>query len=194
MNNITWDWGLFKLLNFDGGPVIDTAMIAISGTKMWIPLYALIIYLVWRRYGWRGAITFIIAVGIALGLADTVAGIFKHSGPLKDLWPDFPVRLRPMFNEQLSDTHIITTGHDQYGTVSAHAATVIALTVLTSKIIQRKWYTWLIACVAILICYSRIYLACHFPQDIIIGAILGIASGFIGVLIFNQILRLLQKI
>lgn len=194
MNNITWDWGLFKLLNFDGGPVIDTAMIAISGTKMWIPLYALIIYLVWRRYGWRGAITFIIAVGIALGLADIVAGIFKHSGPLKDLWPDFPVRLRPMFNEQLNDTHFITTGHDQYGTVSAHAATVIALTVLTSKIIQRKWYTWLIACVAILICYSRIYLACHFPQDIIIGAILGIASGFIGVLIFNQILRLLQKI
>lgn len=194
MNNITWDWGLFKLLNFDGGPVIDTAMIAISGTKMWIPLYALIIYLVWRHYGWRGAITFIIAAGIALGLADIVAGIFKHSGPLKDLWPDFPVRLRPMFNEQLNDTHFITTGHDQYGTVSAHAATVIALTVLTSKIIQRKWYTWLIACVAILICYSRIYLACHFPQDIIIGAILGIASGFIGVLIFNQILRLLQKI
>ena len=194
MNDVTWDWGLFKFLNFDGGDFIDMIMTAISGVKMWLPLYALIIYIVWRRYGWRGVVTLLVAVGVAMGLADIIAGIFKFSGPLKHLWEDFPVRLRPMFNEMLGDIHVVSMRHGQYGTISAHAATIIALTVISTRIIERKWFTWLMIGVAILICYSRIYLACHYPQDILLGAILGIVTGFIGVFTFRHVLPLLQKI
>ena len=41
------DHDLFLALNFDGGPMLDRAMLAISGTLLWIPLYLLIIWLVW---------------------------------------------------------------------------------------------------------------------------------------------------
>ena len=33
MNSITWDWGLFEMLNFDGPEWLDTALKIISGIK-----------------------------------------------------------------------------------------------------------------------------------------------------------------
>ena len=187
MNHPTWDYPLFEMLNFDGGATLDSLMSAISGIVMWIPLYLLILYMVWRRWSWRGVVALILAVALALGLADLLAGIFKHSGPLKNLWPDFPARLRPMFSEGLSDVNIPSTHHGRYGTVSAHAATIVSLSIISAYAIHRRWFSWLIALVAIAICYSRIYLACHFPQDILLGAALGVVTATLGILIFRAI-------
>lgn len=187
MNHPTWDYPLFEMLNFDGGATLDSLMSAISGIVMWIPLYLLILYMVWRRWSWRGVVALILAVALALGLADLLAGIFKHSGPLKNLWPDFPARLRPMFSEGLSDVNIPSTNHGRYGTVSAHAATIVSLSIISAYAIHRRWFSWLIAVVAIAICYSRIYLACHFPQDILLGAALGVVTATLGILIFRAI-------
>lgn len=185
--NHTWDYPLFEMLNFDGGATLDSLMSAISGIVMWIPLYLLILYMVWRRWSWRGVVALILAVALALGLADLLAGIFKHSGPLKNLWPDFPARLRPMFSEGLSDVNIPSTNHGRYGTVSAHAATIVSLSIISAYAIHRRWFSWLIALVAIAICYSRIYLACHFPQDILLGAALGVVTATLGILVFRAI-------
>ena len=149
--------------------------------------------MVWRRYSWRGVIILIVAIGVAMGMADIIAGIFKHSGPLKGLWPEFPVRQRPMFTEQLVDIHVVSMQHGEFGTVSAHAATIVSLAVLSSMVIRRRWFTWLMVGVAMVICYSRIYLACHFPQDILIGATLGVASGLAGYWIFTRLLKFRQK-
>lgn len=187
MNHPTWDYPLFEALNFDGGATLDSLMSAISGIVMWIPLYLLILYMVWRRWSWRGVVALILAVALALGLADLLAGIFKHSGPLKNLWPDFPARLRPMFSEGLSDVNIPSTNHGRYGTVSAHAATIVSLSIISAYAIHRRWFSWLIAVVAIAICYSRIYLACHFPQDILLGAALGVVTATLGILVFRAI-------
>ena len=75
------DHQLFLALNFDGGPMWDRVMLALSGTTMWIPLYVLILWLVWRRAGWRGMVWFLVLMAAAVGLADLIAGIFKHTGP-----------------------------------------------------------------------------------------------------------------
>lgn len=187
MNHTSWDYPLFEMLNFDGGATLDSLMSAISGIVMWIPLYLLILYMVWRRWSWRGVVALILAVALALGLADLLAGIFKHSGPLKNLWPDFPARLRPMFSEGLSDVNIPSTNHGRYGTVSAHAATIVSLSIISAYAIHRHWFSWLITLVAIAICYSRIYLACHFPQDILLGAALGVVTATLGILVFRAI-------
>lgn len=187
MNHPTWDYPLFEMLNFDGGATLDSLMSAISGIVMWIPLYLLILYMVWRRWSWRGVVALILAIALALGLTDLLAGIFKHSGPLKGLWPDFPARLRPMFSEGLSDVNIPSTNHGRYGTVSAHAATIVSLSIISAYAIHRRWFSWLIAMVAIAICYSRIYLACHFPQDILLGAALGVVTATLGILVFRAI-------
>jgi undecaprenyl-diphosphatase len=194
MNNITWDWGLFEFLNFDGPAWLDSTMTKVSGMMVWIPLYVLIIYLVWRRYSWRGIIAFIVALGAAILIADLVAGIFKHQGPLKDLWASFPARLRPMHTPEGID--FATNGYytkNLYGTVSGHTSTIVAIALLSSVVVRREWFTALMVCVTLLICYSRIYLACHFPQDILLGAMVGIVAAVIGVLLFKYGLRLISR-
>ena len=195
MNNVTWDWALFDVLNFDGPAWLDSLMVAISGVAMWIPLYLLIIYMIWRRYSWRGVVALLVAVGVAMGAADIIAGIFKHSGPLKHLWESFPVRHRPMFDSAVRDLcHVTSYAHGPYGTVSAHAATTVALAWMSALAIRQKWYNWVIAVAVILICYSRIYLACHFPMDILIGAVVGSVCGLSIYFLWKKFDKVIEKI
>lgn len=174
----TFDHDLFLALNFDGGKVMDTMMEIVSGTLMWIPLYIFILLWALRKYGWRSALAYLVCLVLAIGLADMLCGIFKHTGLLKDVWESFPVRPRPMFDSAVRDlAHVPSYAHGPYGTVSAHAATVVALAWVSGLMIRRKWYDWFIAVAVVLICYSRIYLACHFPMDILLGSIVGTITG-----------------
>ena len=173
----TFDYPLFLLLNFDGGPVMDTLMKVVSTPASWAWLYILILWLVWRKSGWRGALLFLVLVAAAVGLSDLIAGIFKHSGLLKNLWPSFPARLRPMYTPELEgQVHVVKQG-GMYGTVSAHAATMVSMAVLAIGTIGRRWFTWLMVASVVVICYSRIYMAYHFPVDIALGAMVGLVAG-----------------
>lgn len=174
----TFDYPLFLWLNFDGGPAMDALMSAASVPVTWAWLYALILYLVWRRYGWRVALLFLVAAGAAVGLADMVSGIFKHTGLLKGVWPSFPVRLRPMHTPELEGmvSNILRVG-GTYGTVSGHAATMSAMAVLAIPAIGKGWFAWLMVAVVAVVCYSRIYLGYHFPIDIALGILTGLISG-----------------
>lgn len=174
----TFDHPLFLALNFDGGEIMDKAMTAVSGTAMWIPLYLFIFAWIWRKQGWKKGLAFIVCLPIAMGLADMFCGIFKHSGLLKHLWESFPPRPRPMFAEELRGmVHVVSYRHGPYGTVSSHAATVAALAVMSSCTIRKTWFSWTMAAITLLICYSRIYLACHYPVDIALGLAVGAVSG-----------------
>ena len=184
---------MFELLNFDGPDMLDSTMRLVSGIKFWIPLYLLIIYMVWRRYSWRVLLLFLVAMGVAIGFADIVAGVFKHQGILKDLWPDFPARLRPMHTEGVE---AFTNGYGdagRNGSVSAHAATITVIALLSSLVIKQRWFTIAMAIVALLVCYSRIYHACHFPQDLLLGALLGIVATALGFWLFKLTSRKLGE-
>lgn len=193
MSSVTWDWALFEWLNFDGPQWLDGVMTMISGVAMWLPLYLLIIYMVWRRYSWRGLLAFAVAIGVAIGVADIVSGIFKHQGILADLLPSFPARPRPMHTAE--GLEFFTNGYhtgNLYGTVSGHSATIWAIAILSAIVLKRRWFTVLMMAVAVMVCYSRIYLACHFPQDILLGAGVGVLSGLCGVWLFRLLRRVLE--
>lgn len=174
----TFDHPMFLALNFDGGGATDWLMTAVSGTVMWIPLYACIFAYIWRRNGWKVCIAFVLCLLVAMGLADMLCGIFKHSGLLKHLWESFPPRPRPMFEPALRGmVHVVSYEHAPYGTVSSHAATVAAMALMSALEIRKVWYSFFIIFVTLLICYSRIYLACHYPVDLALGIVLGLAAG-----------------
>ena len=175
-NNI--DYPLFLWLNFDGGAVMDKAMLLASTPAVWAWLYVIILYMVWSKNGWRGIIIFLVAAALAVTLGDMISGIFKHTGVLKNLLPSFPARLRPMYTPELEGmvSNILRQG-GQYGTVSGHAATMVSMAVLAIPAVGRRWFTVLMTAVVLVICYSRIYLAYHFPIDIALGAVTGLVSG-----------------
>ncbi len=182
-----FDHRLFLWLNFDGGHFTDSLMETISGTAMWIPLYVLILYMVWRKYSWRGALIFVVCLAAAMAAADIISGIFKHTGPLKHLWATLPPRPRPMFTDSLAPfIHVPSFAHGQFGTVSSHASTVAALAMLSSAAVGRRWFTWTMVGVVVLICYSRIYLACHFPADLALGCAVGVLTGSVMWLVFKR--------
>ncbi len=211
----TFDHDLFLALNFDGGTCLDRAMLAISGTPLWIPLYLLVFWLVGRRYGWRMLLLFVLLLAAAMGAADIVAGIFKHSGPLGGLLPDFAPRWRPMFTPELEGLAIapdslrtlregamladpvvhvpVEAVGGRYGTVSAHASTVCALCVLAASTIRRRAFTLLMVVCTVVICYSRLYLAKHFPMDLFWGGALGLLLGGLGAKLFFALDRRFGK-
>lgn len=194
MNSITWDWTLFETLNFDGPEWLDALMRIVSGIKVWTPLYLLIIYMVWRKHSWQGVVALLVALGLAIGFADIISGIFKHQGLLGDLWTEFPARLRPMYTEGLE---VHTNGYGRAalnGSVSGHAATIVTIALFSSLAVRTSWFTLLMTVLAIVVCYSRIYLACHFPQDILLGALLGIVSSLLGYLLFEAIRQRLERV
>lgn len=176
----TCDHDLFLWLNFDGGPVMDTSMLLASKPLVWVWVYLLMLYFVWLRHRWMGVLLFVIAAAIAIGVADIVSGIFKHSGLLGDVWASFPARLRPMHTPELQDKIHVLTGGGKYGTVSGHAATMAAIALNSSLVIRRRWFMWMMIAVVVVICYSRIYLAYHFPIDIALGVATGLLSGATG--------------
>ena len=86
------DHNLFLALNFDGGPFMDRLMLTVSGTTMWLPLYALILWLVWRRDGWRNVILFTALMIAALWrMADAVPRFRKAA-----LWNIVSVAASPL--------------------------------------------------------------------------------------------------
>lgn len=173
-----WDQDLFLSLNFNGGATMDSIMLFASGKTSWIALYALILALVWRKDGWRSALLLAALIGLAVGMSDLIAGIFKHTGPLKNLWPEFPARLRPMHTPEIYNVvHYIKKG-GQFGTVSAHAATSFAIGMIASFAIRRVWFCVIMALQVCLVCYSRIYLGYHFPQDVLLGIAVGTISAY----------------
>ena len=189
----TFDYPLFLALNFDGGAVVDKIMVLFSTPLFWVWLYLIMLWLVWRKYSWRGVLLFLVAAAVAAGISDMIAGIFKHTGLLKNLWSDFPARLRPMHTPELEGLiHVVKQG-GKYGTVSAHAATMFSVLILSTTTIRRAWFGWMMGLAVVAICYSRIYLAYHFPMDILLGALTGLMAGGVASLLFNIAIKRIKK-
>lgn len=198
------DEAIFLALNFDGGSAIDQAMFIISGRLTWLPLYLLIIYLIWRRYGWRTTIYAVLMMAAAVGLADQICNLFKNG--LQMLRPNHDADVMPLMHFPLRDG-VPFVNKGLYGTVSAHASTSTAIAYLAHSFIherlwrtagavaaatvavsfiRRRWFTIVAFVWVAMICYSRIYLGAHFPSQVLAGIALGVLIGAAGVFVARR--------
>ncbi len=166
-NLLEIDRQLLLWLNFDGGAALDSVFWLASRKAVWIPLYLLAIWLMYRKAGWRQTLLAVAMIALAVVLTDQIANIFKHCTP----------KFRPTHTDAIS--HLVHTVNGYrgglYGTVSAHAATTLSIAVISARTIGSRTYTALILIWAVFVSYSRIYLGVHFPTDILLGFVDGAA-------------------
>jgi membrane-associated phospholipid phosphatase len=70
---------------------------------------------------------------------------------------------------------------------SGHSATAFALFCTLCFIIDKKHLEWLWLAMALLVAYSRMYLAEHFFEDIYVGSFIGVTTALVVQFLFNKI-------
>lgn len=180
------DKEIFICLNGHNSPFWDSVMLFITDKLVWIPLYAYLLYLIFKDYGKQG---WIIAAGIVLTivLADQVTSTIMK--------PYF-ARLRPSHEPSLQSLiHIVNNYKGgKYGFASSHAANTFGIATFLFLLFRktRKWIIMLFVW-ATVVTYSRIYLGVHYPGDILVGAIVGIISAFLGFYFYKWLNGILEK-
>ena len=136
-------------------PLFQALSLAGSFGFVWLPLAVAISGFSWSRpWLWT-------RVGVAILLAESFSGALKLS-----VERDRPPRSRPVPESLLEapSTFSFPSGH---ATVAFACATVLALAVPR----LRRWLYSLAA----LIAFSRVYVGVHYPGDVLVGALLGVA-------------------
>jgi len=171
LNNIDTD--IFLLFNGMHAPFFDRFMLLFTGRFIWIPMYAAILILIVKTFGLKKSGLYIAAIALAIALTDqTCATLIRPAVE----------RLRPSNPENpLSALTVVVDGYrgGSYGFPSCHSANSFALATILTCILRSRKMTVFILAWAILNSYTRLYLGVHYPGDLLIGAVIGSAFGFI---------------
>lgn len=161
------DARLLLIVNGAHSPFFDSVMWCISGRWIWVPFYAVLAYLLFRRMSWKRASICLVTIGLIILAADqTCATLIR---------PEIG-RLRPAnLNNPLSSFVHVVNGYrgSRYGFPSCHAANTFALAVFMSLVIRHKWFTVMMFSWAFIVSYSRMYLGVHYFGDLFCGATIG---------------------
>lgn len=161
------DARLLLIVNGAHSPFFDSVMWCISGRWIWVPFYAVLAYLLFRRMSWKRASICLVTIGLIILAADqTCATLIR---------PEIG-RLRPAnLNNPLSSFVHVVNGYrgGRNGFPSCHAANTFALAVFMSLVIRHKWFTVMMFSWAFVVSYSRMYLGVHYFGDLFCGATIG---------------------
>ncbi len=165
-----WDESLFKVINQAHTTELDVIMQFLSNKYVWIPLYAYLIFKIYRLKP-QSIKASLFYLFLAILWADQIS-----SSILKP-WIK---RLRPSHEADFQSwIHLPDGAGGLYGFCSSHAANSFAIAMgfylLTkNKMLSIPLFIW-----AALISYSRIYLGVHYPLDVITGALIGLSGAII---------------
>lgn len=165
---IEFDRELFLAVNAFRHEALDPAVFFLSRhVWVWIPLYALIVVGMIRRFGWKAGAILIVGAAVAVGLSDYVCASLIRPG-VGRLRPSHPLSpVASMVN--------LVDGYraGRYTFPSCHGANCFCVAVFTSLTFKKGWITAAMLIWAVFMCWTRLYLGVHYPADLAAGATIG---------------------
>ncbi len=171
MNFIDIDKSLFALMNGSSSELLDNIMIAITTWWVWLPLYVVLAILIIRNNENKQSMMLPILFALCCFacteiLSDVIAKpIFQRLRPCND--PSIEVQVVEGYR------------YLNYGFFSSHAANTMGLCVFISLLVKDKVMSVTMFVYSLCSSWSRIYLAQHFPSDVVVGLLVGAGIGWL---------------
>lgn len=174
-------------LNSLSTPFTEQMWQLFSNKGFWIPMYAILLYLLFDRLGWKRALVVLASVALAFGLCDQCSNLVKYS----------VARLRPSYNSDMlqAGLNVLEGRGGFYGFFSAHAANAFAVaTCLNIGFRADKTHTYnalykVTILWATLVSVSRIFVGKHFLGDVLAGILIGSVIGYFVAMLARHIIR-----
>ncbi len=172
------DRQLLGVVNGAHSPFFDTLMTVLTSGPTWIPLYLSLLYLVVKNNETMAQIGLVVlCCAICFFITEFVTeGLVKPA----------VARPRPGNDpEWMYMVHVVgdRRGLD-YSFFSAHAANTFGIAVFFCLLVRDTVFSWLMVTWSLLNCYTRLYLAMHYPSDILVGLLFGALVGMVVYLVF----------
>ena len=157
---ILLDKELTLLVNSYHSGFFDLFFFLFTSRFIWLPLYAALLWMIFKRQGGRGLVT-VIFVGLIILVADQLT-----SGLMKPLI----ARLRPSHDDVMQYmVHVVNDYRGGlYGFASSHAANTFALAGFFAFVVRNRSLSFALFAWALLNCYGRVYQGVHFFGDIVV--------------------------
>ncbi|MEH6407498.1 MAG: phosphatase PAP2 family protein [Leeuwenhoekiella sp.] len=180
------DKELFLFLNNLGTETWDPFWLIITGKWYSIPIYAVLLYLIFKEFGLKNTLITLVFVAALIACTDQLANLFK----------DGFQRSRPCGMKGVMEiARFIAVRCGKYGYFSAHAASSMGLAIFIGLLLKSRYYYLIFALLfwSALIGYSRIYVGVHYPGDVLTGMVFGALLGFLFYKLHVYVLKRVQK-
>jgi undecaprenyl-diphosphatase len=167
-----YDKAIFLFLNNFGSPVWDNFWLVMTNKITFAPLYAILLYLVYRQLGLKMMLLIVVVVTLMITFTDQITNLFKYV---------LVKRPRPCREEDLKGVMRFVAEHcGRYGFFSGHSSNSMAAAVFAGLLLKPfyKRLIFILLFWSALVAYSRIYIGVHYPLDIICGMAFGAMAGF----------------
>ncbi|MEG0917963.1 MAG: phosphatase PAP2 family protein [Myroides sp.] len=177
-NLIEKDQQLLIYLNNLGTDFLDPIFMYITHQINWWPFFLIIIFLLLKKISLKQFGLLVLILTFFFVFTDQMTNLVKYSVD----------RLRPV-NDPLIEPYLrVLRKANSPSFFSGHASNSSGSILIIFLIMKRYYkYAWLIFFFPLIFAYTRIYLALHYPLDILCGYIFGIASGFLFYYIFRYL-------
>lgn len=161
---INYDKQLLLFLHSQGAIYWDSFWIFITNPLNWFSLFFVLFFLGNRVFGLKKALFVVILTVLSAGLSLIIVNLIKN----------YFQRLRPINDSSINKSIRVLIEQNDFSFVSGHSTVSFTIAFISFWILKKHYkYTFLIFMFPLLFGYSRIYLAAHFPIDILFGMFLG---------------------